>query len=111
MQLTVKISDEDPNINITEAAFDHFRVTENSTLEINEIANQASPIIFPNPTSDKITIKDLNIGDEIRLHNIQGSPIYRIISTNNLIELDLQSIQNGTYFIVINNKILKVVKQ
>jgi hypothetical protein len=111
MQLTVKISDEDPNINITEAAFDHFRVTESSTLSIENVQNLTNPIIFPNPTYDKITITNLCIGDEIVFFDIQGTILKKEKAVESNLEMNLNSLRKGAYFIRVSNKVFKVVKE
>lgn len=110
MQLTVKISDEDPNINITEAAFDHFRVTENSTLANNENTNQTQRFIFPNPTNQHFKIKESKIGNEIKIYDIQGKLTFsqKLIADEQ--EINIGELENGTYFIHYQNNHFKVIK-
>lgn len=109
MQLTVKISDEDPNINITEAAFDHFRVTENSTLEVSNNQNQFL-LIVPNPTDGNFKIQGSKLGDEIQVIDLQGKFIFSQVLTSNEESINLNNLKQGTYFVQLKNTILKVIK-
>ncbi|NBR14685.1 MAG: choice-of-anchor B family protein [Crocinitomicaceae bacterium] len=111
MQLFVRISDEDPNINITEAAFDYFRVTESSTSSVNELANEITPIIYPNPTIDNLTISNLKVNDEIFLFDLQGTLLKHEKATQTSLVLNLKQLQSGPYFIRVNDKVFKVVKE
>ena len=110
MQLTVRISDEDPNINVTEAAFDHFRVTESSTLSIENVQNLTNPIIFPNPTIGDFIIKGSLIGDEITFIDIHGKTILTQVLNANEQKIEIENIEKGTYFVLFKNSCLKVIK-
>jgi hypothetical protein len=111
MQLTVKISDEDPNINITEAAFDHFRVTESSTLSNQEITAQNNVLIFPNPTKDFITISGVKEDDIIQLIDIQGRLFFNGKAEQSSFNLNLNGINSGAYFLKVNDQVFKIVKE
>lgn len=111
MQLFVRISDEDPTINITEAAFDYFRVTESSTLSVNQLNTTNYPIVYPNPTSENITISNLKENDEILLFDLQGKLLKHEKATQSTLVLNLKSFQNGAYLIRVNDKVFKVVKE
>jgi choice-of-anchor B domain-containing protein len=111
MQLTVKISDEDPNINITEAAFDHFRVTESSTLSNQEITAQNNVLIFPNPTKDFITISGVKQDDIIQLIDIQGRLFFNGKAEQSSFNLNLNGINSGAYFLKVNDQVVKIVKE
>lgn len=67
--------------------------------------------IFPNPATNKITIKGkLNAGSTIFLRDISGRIIQeKLISTASSIELILPSLSTGVYFIKIENEVLKLV--
>jgi len=110
MQLSIRISDENPNINVTEAAFDHFRITENSTLKIEEISNSKKLLIFPNPTNDNITISGINILNEIQLFDLNGKILINIKPQTSTLVLNLDSIESGTYFISVNQEVYKILK-
>ena len=110
MQLTVKISDEDPTINITEAAFDHFRVTENSTLSVDEAINQTNAIIFPNPISEHFQLLNSKIGEEISIFDLQGNLIVHIQMTEENQKINIESLDKGTYLVYYKNAYLKVIK-
>ena len=111
MQLTVKISDEAPNNNVTEAAFDHFRVTESSTLSNQEIANQNNLIVFPNPTTDFITISGVKEDDLIQLFDIQGRFYLKEKADQTSFKLNLSGLKSGAYFLKVNDQVFKIVKE
>ena len=55
MQLFVRTSDENPNINITEAAFDRFSVTNYSIAEVDELERKL--IVYPNPNQGEVVVE------------------------------------------------------
>ena len=108
MQLFVKTSDFDPDINITEAGFDRFRIGESSELGLVEKSNEL--VIYPNPSSGIFNVE-----------GGQGSQSYQILSWSGEVvqegelnttesEIDLRSVINGVYFLRINNRVFKVIK-
>jgi hypothetical protein len=111
MQLTIRISDEDPNINVTEAAFDHFRVTEISTLSNQIIPAQDNLLIYPNPTKDFITISGVKEDDLIQLFDIQGRLYVNGKSEKSSYNLNLNGIKSGAYFLKVNDQVFKIVKE
>jgi hypothetical protein len=86
-------------------------VTESSTLSIENVQNLTNPIIFPNPTYDKITITNLCIGDEIVFFDIQGTILKKEKAVESNLEMNLNSLRKGAYFIRVSNKVFKVVKE
>ena len=111
MQLTIRISDEDSNINVTEAAFDHFRVTEISTLSNQIIPAQDNLLIYPNPTKDFITISGVKEDDLIQLFDIQGRLYVNGKSEKSSYNLNLNGIKSGAYFLKVNDQVFKIVKE
>lgn len=106
MQLFVKTSDEDPNINITEAAFDYFYVTNYST-ENNTITETK---IFPNPFNEIIYIQNAKIEEKIQLFDQNGRIIYEGKVKEIEEKISLVSINEGTYFLKIGFEVFKVIK-
>jgi hypothetical protein len=76
-------------------------------------------VAYPNPVDDrvKISMKDIETFDVILVYDYSGktySPVPEILSPD-LIELDMSSLPNGTYFIrvIMNNdsRVITVIKQ
>ena len=59
MTFKIFVSDLEPNINITEAAFDYFRVIDN--LGIDD-SNLNSFSVYPNPVQESAIIEGAKIG-------------------------------------------------
>jgi choice-of-anchor B domain-containing protein len=98
MQISVTISDENPNINITEAAFDHFWVSNFSTAEISENTKEEFSL-YPNPSNDKITIENAEIDSYVHIRDLNGKVQKKIQVSANKMEIDLQSLSAGIYII------------
>ena len=75
-----------------------------STVGISEI-NKQSISIFPNPASDYINIKNLN-NERIYILNSLGEIVKSVDNQNNN-QIDISDLANGTYFIRINEKVVK----
>lgn len=68
--------------------------------------------VYPNPARDKITIGGkLNTGTAIKLSDITGKEIKRIITntSSSFIELSLSSLEPGVYFLCVDNYTQKIV--
>jgi hypothetical protein len=77
---------------------------ETSSLKDNKIEDL---VIFPNPCVDKIQISNLNQGDEnqIRIYSASGELIFTINTLNSQVDLNLNQLENGIYFLeVLNSK-------
>jgi hypothetical protein len=100
------------NIVISNFLTGGFYLVRESTLSINEF-DQAGITIYPNPTSDRITINSENNQiNSIMISDIGGKIIY----SNDQIEsistdIDLSSFSDGMYFVTLNNSITnKIIK-
>jgi hypothetical protein len=84
---------------------------ESSTLAIENIALKKISI-YPNPTSGKITIENLNV-QEVSLHNLIGQKIgnFKVNNIDKNIDIDLSNYKSGVYFIHAKNNNKLVVKK
>ncbi|NDC93413.1 MAG: T9SS C-terminal target domain-containing protein, partial [Flavobacteriales bacterium] len=98
MQISVTISDENPNINITEAAFDHFWVSNYNTTDISETIKEEFSL-YPNPSNEKITIENAEIDSYVHIRDLNGKIQKTIQVSLNKMEIDLQSLSAGIYII------------
>lgn len=108
MQLFVKTSDEDPNKNITEAAFDGFSVTNYSLAEIEIDKNELK--IYPNPFRDELKIENINVGAKLILFDQNGRILWEKISDKSFEIISLINLEKGAYFLKIGNNVFKVIK-
>jgi hypothetical protein len=67
-------------------------------LSLNVIKNPEI-ILYPNPTTGKIQIKNLPINTTLSITNILGSKIKNIKTTSSSQTIDISDLKNGIYFI------------
>ena len=95
MQLIVSISDYDATLNITEASFDNFSVTDFSLLKVE---NQDSQVkLYPNPFEDEVIIEGVEQGS-VEIWDMSGKLI-RIEKVGN--KLNLGELESGFYIFVV----------
>ena len=111
MMLTVSTSDIYPNVNITEAGFDHFFISETSQLVVESLdSSSLSLSIYPNPTSDKVIIQTNNFQDEIVLFDEIGHVIQSFYPSSKTSEFAVLELSPGVYFLRQANQISKFIK-
>lgn len=72
--------------------------------------NQSRLAVYPNPCVNNVTVKT-QAGESLTLINAQGSVIYSTIATDELTNLNMQSLSAGIYFIRHDGKLTKVIKK
>ena len=109
MQLIVRISDYNATVNICEAGFDHFSVTDFSMSKVDE-AFKTAVEIYPNPFGDQLSIKGIETGT-IEIFDLSGRLVYQ---NEVLAEQNLAFLESGVYVIVIKDNsgnIVELAKQ
>lgn len=108
MQIFVRVSDDSPNVNITEAALDRFFIAEGDELGISENTMELS--VFPNPVQNTIKVNGLVASEEYRLMTIEGSLLAtgRLDFTMN--SIDLSASPDGILLLQVGSKVFKLVK-
>lgn len=96
---------------------DHLTFDSGVGLIKNEKVNNFK--VHPNPASDKITIsfdsKD-NSNLKLAIYDVTGKEVKsitanKIINSNDKIEIDIQNLSNGTYFVKVNSDLNSVTKK
>ena len=109
MQISIHISDEDPNVNITEAAFDYFTVTNSNVAEV-PMMNKATLFAYPVPMNDKVNLVGLTINQDLRLFDATGQLLANYVVNSENMTFDLSAFQNKVFIFVHGNQTLKVMK-
>jgi len=109
MQLVVSIADYDPNVNITEAAFDEFYVTNNS---VNSLVETTSSLhIFPNPSHDFVTLTGISTNEPYVIMDNFGRIVAQGQAETVELKLDVQHWHAGFYVVQQAGKLLKFIKE
>lgn len=109
MQLAVSISDYDPNVNITEVAFDEFYITNQSVSEVQ--TNNLNLKVYPNPCTDFVTFKGFIPNESFEVFDALGRLIFQGQSISQDLTLDVSTWNKGMYFIKASEQLIKFVKQ
>ncbi|MEI7978893.1 MAG: DUF1566 domain-containing protein [Bacteroidota bacterium] len=86
--------------------------TSNSPTKIKAIESTKTEfIVYPNPFTHKIEIKNLKANSIIEINNLMGKSVYKGIYNENM---DFSYLKNGLYFLTIlsnNNLTFKLIKE
>ncbi len=83
-----------------------------STLNTEEIFKETYIQLYPNPSSDFITIETKSIGNKLEIRDFTGKIIYQENLNSNKTIVDISKFASGIYFVGIleNEKIIEVIK-
>jgi choice-of-anchor B domain-containing protein len=101
MQLFIRTADYSSNPNITEAAFDHWSITNASILESDQTAIAERLVIYPNPGQDALSVMALKEEQQVRIFQLDGKQIMSFMVTPAQPSIDLKGLPNGSYLIEI----------
>lgn len=109
MQLLVYTSDFTGNDNITEAGFDYFRVTEFSTIGLNE--NETTSLkLYPNPVTGEFTLTNLEAGILLELHDLNGKLLGTMYSEQKTVTWNISHLDSGVYLLKAGKTVSKILK-
>lgn len=108
MTFKIFVSDLVPNVNITEAAFDYFRVIDNLGIEESTI-NSFS--VYPNPVNESAIIKGAKLGSNFQLISSSGRVLIKGVIQSESHSIELDDLSNGFYFVLIDGIQKKIIKQ
>ncbi len=101
MQLFIRTADYPGHPNITEAAFDHWSITNESILENEALGAVNALHLYPNPGQDVLTIGALTQQSQVRIYQLDGKCCLTTTVSPNHTTIDVQSLPNGVYLIEI----------
>ncbi len=110
MQVKLTISDYAPNNNITEGGFDHFTVTNmpTATVPAKELSTWD---LYPNPSQDKLHIKGLNQIGNWCIFDVRGCVLLEGFTEESSMEIPVDYLINGVYFLRLKEQVRQWVKQ
>lgn len=85
-------------------------ILPNTVLSFEDL-NMDEVLIYPNPVSDQLTIENNTVIGEIELYTVQGKRIFQTYVNTNKDYINLDKIDNGVYFLKIDNKVKKIIVQ
>jgi beta-glucanase (GH16 family) len=85
---------------------DYVRVYQQAPLSVLNENKKSKFLLFPNPTSDKLTLKnsDRNIETKAKIYSVLGQEINSIILNENETIIDVSKYKNGIYLIQVFNE-------
>ncbi|MEY4287677.1 MAG: hypothetical protein RL511_1766 [Bacteroidota bacterium] len=101
MQLFIRTADYSSNPNITEAAFDHWSITNASILASDPTVVTERLVIYPNPGQDVLSITALEEEQQVRIFQLDAKQIMSAIVSPAQPSIDLKGLPNGSYIIEI----------
>lgn len=76
---------------------------EYSTIRYIGNGNRKNVDIFPNPFVEKITIRALQVGDQINIYSANGGLLIKKIANSSVEIIDVKQYEKGIYFLKISN--------
>jgi hypothetical protein len=105
----ITISDYSPNVNITEAGFDRFSITNYDITSTPSLPHKTVNF-YPNPTYENITVEGLELGKKILLIDLNGNILQEITTDSEIMTLDVSFLNAGIYLLNHNGKNHKLIK-
>ena len=110
MQVKLSISDYAPNNNITEAGFDHFTVTNQPTVSVNDSPSDKWTI-YPNPTSEILFMNGSKSIGDWTIFGTNGQVLVKGSTKDSSLEVSVENLKSGMYFLRFQNEVHTWVKQ
>ncbi len=107
MQFTFETSDNDPEVNITEAAIDYFFIAEGSTAGVKEI--ETAVRVYPNPTETTLHVETERDGF-YRIMNLNGQMMADGEIEQGTVVIDVSGMDSGIYLIYVDEKVFRFIK-
>jgi hypothetical protein len=92
-----------------------FNIVVNATLSEASFEDESAFTYYPNPVENTLTLRAQNAIDNVTMYNMLGQVILRATPNSIDSELNMSSLQDGTYFIKVTiankTKTVRVIKQ
>jgi hypothetical protein len=108
MQVAVSIADYDPNVNITEAAFDEFYVTNFDVSGLPSL--NADLESYPNPCANDVTFMNLITNEPFVITDLMGKKLVMGMADNTKLTLDISAWNDGIYLFQQGQKTVRFIK-
>lgn len=102
--MTVKMKAEDDATNITCIKF-------SQDTGIKEQKSESSFFVFPNPVIETLTVNGIKKGAIINLYDMSGALLKTVISQDNVMNINVSSMQPGMYLLQIDKQVIKFLKK
>lgn len=110
MQVQLVISDLNPNVNITEAGFDHFSITNQPIANVVE-EHEEEWILYPNPTDTSLKLRGTHVIGSFTILDLSGKQCIQGNCSEKEMECSVEALEPGMYLIRFQNQVLTWVKQ
>ena len=101
MQLFVRTADYPSNPNITEAAFDHWRITNESIIGTEELSTAKTFKMYPNPGQDQVSFGTVQEELLVRFYQLEGKLTLSASIAPGQTTINVQSLPEGAYIVEI----------
>lgn len=109
MQIFFRISDLDPDVNITESGIDYFFISNSNTVDL-DAAVQPQPRIFPNPFKDQLVLEGFQKGISYRLMDVHGRVLMEgVVESENEV-ISVQDFATGFFLLQVGEELFRVLK-
>ena len=86
-----------------------------ASLSIDDVDNQEAFTFYPNPVKNTLTLNAQNTIEQVAMYNMLGQEVLRATPNTVDSDLDMSSLQTGTYFVKVTianvTKTIRVIKQ
>jgi len=110
MQLFIRTADYQGNPNITEAAFDHFTLSNEPILELNHEGLTQGIVLYPNPGQDQLFLRGITKQTLVQVYQLDGKVCKSVNISPTQSVMDTQALPNGAYIVEIEGQRISWVK-
>jgi choice-of-anchor B domain-containing protein len=110
MQLFIRTADYQGNPNITEAAFDHFSLSNEPILELNNEGFAQAIMLYPNPGQDQLFLRGVTKETNVRVYQLDGKQCLSALIAPTQPSIGTESLPNGVYIVEIEGQRFSWIK-
>jgi choice-of-anchor B domain-containing protein len=110
MQLFIRTADYPSNPNITEAAFDHFSLTNEAITGVEHKDKVNAFTLYPNPGQEQLIIGAVEAESQVQIFQLDGKSCLTTTVWPNQTTIDVQRLPNGVYIVEIAGQRFSWVK-